>query len=434
MLYSNLKTNDKGHLEFAGVDTIELCKQYGTPLVVFDEQGIRDNCQIYLDAVKQNFGEGSFVAYASKAFSCIRIKQIMKQEGMCLDVSSIGEIFTAQQAGFDMSKVYYHGNFKTEDDIRFAIKSGVGFFMVDNFEELVRLGRIADEMKIRQAVYLRVTPGVNVSTHKAVQTGSNDSKFGVAISTGQAMEFIKDALAIKSIQVQGFHIHIGSQIFEIEPYLRASSILMQFVSDVKAKTTFEAQSLVLGGGFGVRYIEGQSKIDYAEYITQIAKHIRFEVARLGLEMPNIGFEPGRSIIAQNGLTLYKVGSVKEIQGAKNYVVVDGGMNDNPRYALYNSPYTIYVANRMDTKTDFVASIAGRACESGDLVQENVLIPKPTEGDVIAVTVTGAYTYSMASNYNRMTRPCVVLVDKKGARRVIIRKESLEDLIALDNKI
>ena len=430
MLHENLSVNEKGHLCIAGADTVELATRYGTPLMVMDDQRIRRNFRIYKDAMKKYFGNDSFPAFASKAFSCKYIYRVASQEGVGIDIVSSGELYTALEAGFDVSKSFFHGNNKTDFDIEYGINNGVGHFVVDNMTELDSIDRIAGERGIVQPIIIRLTPGIDPHTHAAITTGQVDSKFGVAIETGQATEAVKYTLTKKNIRLDGFHCHIGSQIFDIKPFCDAARLMIAYISELKRELGFETSILNLGGGFGVRYIEAQPELDYAEFIRLVSQFIDDEVKRSNIKKPTIVMEPGRSIIADSCLTLYTVGGTKEIPGFKNYASVDGGMPDNPRYALYQADYTVCLASRMNDKADFECTIAGRCCESGDLLQEGVLIPKPQRGDILAVLVTGAYNYSMASNYNRIPRPAVIgISDEKDFE--IIKRETFADLVKND---
>lgn len=426
MLHENLGINKEGHLTFGGIDTLRLAAEYGTPLIVMDEDRIRRNLNIYKDAMGRYFGKGCVPAYASKAFCCKAIYRILEDEKVCMDAVSAGELFTAKEAGFDISRAYFHGNNKTDADIRYAVDNGVGTFVCDGREELDAINAYCKEVGKKQNLILRLSPGIDPHTHKAVVTGSVDSKFGTAIETGQAAELTKYALSLSNINLLGFHCHIGSQIFDEEPFCEAADIMLKFIAYVKSEFGFEATVLNLGGGLGVRYIESQPQIDYAECIKLMSLHIKARAEEFGVAMPKVVLEPGRSIVADAGLSLYEVGSVKTITGYKSYVSVDGGMPDNPRYALYESPYTVWIANRMNEKADFTATIAGRCCESGDLLQENVVIPRPKRGDILAMPVSGAYQYAMASNYNRIGKPAVVMI-AGGEDRLIVRKESFEDM-------
>ncbi len=430
MLHSNLDINELGHLTIAGVDTVELANEYKTALMVIDEERIRHNMRTYIDSMRTYFGEGSAPLLASKALCFKEIYRIAASEGMSTDIVSPGELYTAFSAGFPMQNAYFHGNNKTDDDIRYAISCGIGYFIVDNRDELDRLSDIAAESGIVQKILLRLTPGIDPHTHAKINTGKVDSKFGTAIETGQAEELIAYALKKENICLEGFHCHIGSQIFDIAPFCDAADIMLEFIAHIRDTLGFTATVLNLGGGFGVRYVESDPHIDISANIALIAEHINKNCARLSIEKPKILMEPGRSIVADAGLTLYTVGSVKTINGYKSYVSVDGGMTDNPRYALYQSQYTVLVANKASESADFCCTIAGRCCESGDLLQEDVNIARPERGDILAVLVTGAYNYAMASNYNRVPRPAVVLV-KDGKARLAIRRETYEHMASLD---
>ena len=428
LLHDNLSVKD-GVLYFADYNTTDLVKKYGTPLMLLDEEKIRKTMRTYKVAMEKYFGKGSCPLFASKALSCVGIYQIAKEEGINTDIVSIGELYTAIKAGFPMENAFFHGNAKSDSDIEFAIDNGIGYFIVDTYDELYAINEIAGKKNISQKILLRLTPGIDPHTHAAISTGKVDSKFGTAIETGQAMEITKVAISLPSIDLCGFHCHIGSQIFEIEPFCDAADIMVRFILKVKDETGYTPTLLNLGGGFGVRYVESDPVIDYSENIRRISEHVNSYCQENGIEMPTILMEPGRSIVADSGMTLYKALSVKEISGYKNYVAVDGGMTDNPRYALYGSSYTVLCANKMDKESDYECTIAGRNCESGDLIQENVKIPRPERGDNIAVLVTGAYNYAMASNYNRVPRPPVILLGK--TERILINRETPEDVSRLD---
>ena len=427
MIAKNLSVNETSHLCFAGRDVVDLAAKYGTPLYLLDEDMIRHQCRTYLGAMKEAFGEGALPLYAGKALSIKDIYRIMREEGMGIDVVSSGEIYTASEAGFPMERAYFHGNNKTDADIAFALDRAVGRFVCDSVEELSAIERIAGERGIIQPVLLRLTPGIDPHTHAAISTGKVDSKFGAAIETGQAEELVLAALSRPHIRLMGYHCHIGSQIFETEPFLDAARIMLAFTAKMRDAHGFVAEELNLGGGMGVRYLAEHPEMDYAAAIGAIGAELRRLLASLSLPMPAIRMEPGRSIVASAGMTLYTVGSVKTIPGFKNYVSVDGGMPDNPRFALYGSPYTVEPAGRMSDKRDFVCTVAGRCCESGDLIQEGVALPRPVRGDILAVLTTGAYNYSMASNYNRIPRPPMVLLSH-GEDRLIVRRETFLDLV------
>jgi diaminopimelate decarboxylase len=368
--------------------------------------------------------------YAGKALCFTELYRIIKGENIGVDVVSSGELFTALRAGFPCENIFFHGNNKTDEDIEYGISSGVGFFVCDSEEELLRIDAIAGEKGTTQKILIRLTPSVDAHTHKAIMTGTLDSKFGVAIETGEAERLIKKALSLSSVQLCGFHSHIGSQIFEYEPFVMAAETMADFCVHLKKTLGFDTKILNLGGGIGVKYLESDPDVDIAFIISKVGEKLHEILDSSELSFPKILMEPGRSLVADCGMTLYSVGTIKEIEGVRNYVSVNGGMADNPRYALYNAPYTVMVANKADKPSDYVCTIAGRCCESGDLIQENVKIPKPERRDVLAVLTTGAYNYSMSSNYNRLTKPALVAI-KDGQARVVIRRESFEDLVKLD---
>lgn len=431
MLHTNLDINEAGHLTLAGVDTVEMAKKHGTPLYLMDEGRIRSRAREYITAMREHFGEGSEPLLASKALCFKGIYRIAAEEGMSTDIVSPGELYTAHAAGFPMEKAYFHGNNKTDADIAYAMDLGLGHFIADNREELDSISRQAAERGITQKVILRVTPGIDPHTHAAITTGQVDSEFGTAIETGQAMELIKYILTLPAIDLTGIHCHVGSLCFDSQPFLDAADIMLSFMAEVRAQTGHTLTVLNLGGGYGVRYIESHPHIDIPDNIRQVAEHVKARCAEHNFPQPKVLMEPGRSIVADAGLTLYTAGSVKTITGYKSYVSIDGGMPDNPRYALYQSDYTVLNASRANAEPDLIATIAGRCCESGDLIQEDVKIATPVRGDTIAVLVTGAYNYSMASNYNRLPRPPVVMINEKGEDYIAVRRESYEDLIRND---
>ena len=430
-LCDNISVNHAtGHLTFAGRDTVELAKRYGTPLYLIDEDHIRTMCKVYVDSMKEAFDEYSKPLFASKALCFKKIYNIVESEGVGADVASVGELFTAIRAGFSPENIIFHGNNKTDDDIEFAIGQKVGCFVCDNREELESINKCAKDHGIKQRIMLRITPGIDPHTHAKINTGRIDSKFGAPIETHQAEELTRYALSLENINLQGFHCHIGSQIFDFEPFADAAKIMLGFIADINDKFGYSAKYLNLGGGMGVRYTSGDPVIDYRANILKIGEIVKQECKTLGIKQPHIFMEPGRSIVAAAGMTLYKVGATKIIEGFRNYVSIDGGMADNPRYTLYSSPYTVALANRMNDAPTFNCTVAGRCCESGDLIQENVDIPHPVRGDYLAVATTGAYNYSMASNYNRLCRPPVVVLSVK-REYVAVARETLADLISND---
>ena len=430
ILYDHFGVNEKGHLTIGGADATELAKEFGTPAYILDENVIRENCRTYLSAARKYFGEDALPLYASKALCFTGIYKIAAEEGLGVDCVSSGEIFTAARAGFPTEKIYFHGNNKTDDDVCFAMDKGVGTFVVDNKEELRAISLEAGRRGITQRILLRITPGIDPHTHRAIMTGNVDSKFGCAIVTGQAMDMVKLALATKNVDLAGLHCHIGSQIFDIEPFSDAADIMVRFIGDIEKECGYTVRELNLGGGLGVKYTEFDRDIDYADAIRQIAEVVTSFCQKNGVKMPKVILEPGRSLVAAAGATLYTVGSVKTIPEFRTYVSVDGGMPDNPRYALYSSQYTAVIANKANEERTLRATIAGRCCESGDLIGENMEIQNAERGDILAVLVTGAYNHSMASNYNRLPRPPIVMV-KDGVARLAVRRESFEDLCRND---
>ena len=428
MVCNNLTVGANGHLYFAGLDTVDLAARYGTPTYFMDEDKIRENCRVYRETLRECFGEHALPLYASKAFSVKQMYRILKEEQMGIDVVSLGEIYTASAAGFPMDRAFFHGNNKTDVEIAYAMDKQIGYFIVDNFDELAAVQKEAAKRGITQNILLRVTPGIDPHTHQKISTGNVDSKFGVAMQTGQALEFAKQALSMDNLTLRGFHCHVGSQLFDIEPLREAGRTMVRFAGEVKEKLGYSAQLLDLGGGLGVRYVESDPEMNLAASIREIADVVKAECTACGLDVPAILMEPGRSIVADAGLTLYTVGSKKEIPGVKNYVSIDGGMTDNPRYTLYSSDYTVLNAGKMHEPADYVCSVAGKCCESGDLIQEGVHIATPERGDLLAVCTTGAYNYSMSSNYNAIPRPPVVMI-RQGEAYVAVERETFDDMLA-----
>ncbi len=427
MLHDNIKVLENGHIAFGGVDVVELANKYGTPLYVTDEAKIRSNLREYKTAVEKYFGKDSLPLYASKALCYKDVYRIAKDEGIGTDVVSGGELYTALSVGFPSDKIYFHGNNKTDAEINYALDNNIGGFVVDNFEELEYLNTEVGKRNKVQPILLRLSPGIDPHTHRAVVTGNVDSKFGVAIETGQALEFVKRAMACKNLQLDGIHCHIGSQIFDKFPFTDAAKNMLDFALDVKNKLGFTFKKVNLGGGIGVRYTENHPKVTIDEIFCEVKKELDRLVAERGLEAPIFLFEMGRYCVANAGMTLYTVGSFKQITGYKNYVCIDGGMPDNPRYALYQSEYTVYNASRANLPRNIIASIAGRCCESGDLIGEDMQVQEFSRGDVLAVAVTGAYNYSMASHYNRIPKPAMVSVNN-GTEKLVIKRETYEDIL------
>ena len=434
MICDNLSVNEKDHLCLGGQDTVLLAEQYGTPLYLLDEDRIRLQCRTYLRAMREAFGEAALPLYASKAASFKQIYRIMQEEGMGIDVVSVGEICTAHAVGFPLERAYFHSNNKTDADILYAMERGVGYFVVDNREELDAIERVASEKGSVQKILLRLTPGIDPHTYEAVSTGNVDSKFGSAIETGQAEEITTYALTLPHLHLAGFHCHVGSQVFDADVFLRSAEIMLRFMAEMRDKHGYLAEELDLGGGFGVRYLAEDPVMNIADTVKTVGESVQALCRQLGLPLPAIRMEPGRSIVAEAGMTLYTVGTVKQIPGYKNYVSVDGGMTDNPRFALYRSPYTVLLANRTEkaeAEEQMRCSVVGRCCESGDILQENVKMPKTVaRGDLLAVLTTGAYNYSMSSNYNRIPRPPVVML-AGGESYLAVKRETPEDVCRND---
>ncbi len=427
-LTGTMKINKEQHLEIGGIDVIDLVSQYGTPLVVLDEQLIRDTCKNYYKNFIEQSGGQADVLYASKAFTTPAMCQIIKQEGLGLDVVSGGELFIALKANFPMEKVYFHGNNKTLDELNMALDHKVGRIVVDNYYELSMLDNLARARDQKVDILLRVTPGVEAHTHEYIRTGQIDSKFGFTLPNGQALEAVGKALACDGLRVVGIHCHIGSQIFEMSSYKHAVEIMVSFMKDIQETYHFELEELDLGGGFGIYYTEEDTPADIEDYASYVLNTLRETCEELHVILPKILVEPGRSIIGPAGTNLYTVGSIKEIPGHRKYVAVDGGMPDNIRPALYGAQYDAIIANRAWEPAQETVNIAGKCCESGDMLMIDGKLGIAKPGDIIAMTATGAYGYSMSSNYNSLTRPAVVLV-KDGQSDLIIRRENYEDLVA-----
>lgn len=426
----NISINENGNLTVAGVDTVELAKQYGTPLYVFDEELIRNNLREFKRSIDENYGGNGMVSYASKAFCCKEIYRICKQEGVGVDVVSGGELYTALSVDFPADKISFHGNNKTYDELEFAVEKGVGRIIVDNITELKNLSAIASEKGKNVGIMLRIKPGIDAHTHDFIMTGQIDSKFGFALETGEAMQAVKLALETPCVELKGLHCHIGSQIFDIDPFELAAKVMLEFYRTIKNETGAEFEELNLGGGFGIKYLETDSPRPFAEYMQKVAGVVKETCAELELAVPAILIEPGRSVVGAAGLTLYTVGAVKTIPDIRTYVSVDGGMADNPRYALYQSDYEVVCANKASQPRAQKVTVAGKCCESGDLIQENTVLQSVEPGDILAVLSTGAYNYSMASNYNRIPRLPSVFV-KDGASRVVVKRETYEQLVQND---
>ena len=422
--------NAAGHLCIGGCDTTELAAAYGTPLYVMDESTIRTALRQYKASLNENYPNGGAVAFASKACCFKEMYRILQQEGCRADVVSAGEIHTALQAGFPAEHLYFHGNAKTDRDLQTALEAGIGRIVVDNESELYRLDEMAGRAGKCAEIYLRITPGVDAHTHQFIRTGQIDSKFGITLENGDALRVIGDVLKLEHVALKGLHCHIGSQIFEADPFVYTVQIMLQLMADVRDRFGVTLTELDLGGGFGIRYKESDTPLNCGDYMRTVSSAALECAEKLRLPFPFLVIEPGRSVVAPAGLTLYTVEHVKKIPDVRTYVNVDGGMADNPRYILYQAPYTLMLANRADAAAEGQVTVAGCCCESGDLIQENVWLPACERGDLIAVLATGAYNYAMASHYNRLPNPPVVFVNN-GQARVVVRRESYDDLLRND---
>lgn len=425
-----LGVNERGHLTIGGCDTVGLAQKYGTPLYVMSEDEIRRVCRSYVASFQKFYNGKGRPIYASKAFCCKEMCRIALSEGMDLEVVSGGELFTALQAGVPGQNIHFQGNNKTCAELELAIDNDIGDIVVDNPSELERLEKLAARKGKTVYISLRVKPGIDAHTHEFIRTGQIDSKFGLDLASGEAFCAVKRAQNLENVKLMGLHCHIGSQIMETEPFVHAADVMLELVHQIKRELGLGLEFLNLGGGFGIHYTEADDFIPYIEYMQAVSTKIHEKCAALHLDLPKIFIEPGRSVVGEAGITLYTVGGLREIPGVRNYVAVDGGMYENPRYALYHSDYTCMIANKAAQSAGYTATIAGKCCESGDLIQEHTKIQTPEEGDILAVLSTGAYNYSMASNYNRNPRPACVMV-RDGEDRVIIRGETYQDLIKND---
>ncbi|WP_336771803.1 diaminopimelate decarboxylase [Paenibacillus sp. MMO-58] len=428
-LHGTSKINAQGHLEIGGVDVTDLAKEYGTPLYIVDETLIRQRANEYVSAFKES-GLKFQVAYASKAFSVMAMCAIADQEGLSLDVVSDGELYTALQAGFPAARIHFHGNNKTPDEINMALDANIGCFVVDNFVELHLLNALAADKGKKVKILFRITPGVEAHTHEYISTGQEDSKFGFDLGNGAAKQAIQEALQLSNLEILGVHSHIGSQIFEVDGFRMAVDKVVAFAVQIRDELGLSFKVINLGGGFGIRYVEGDTPLPVAQYVAAITDAVISNFSAANFPLPEIWVEPGRSIVGDAGTTLYTVGTMKDIPGVRKYIAVDGGMMDNPRPALYQSRYEAILANRANEANTETVTIAGKACESGDKLIIDLELPKAETGDLLAVSCTGAYNYSMASNYNRFRRPAVVFV-KDGQSDLVVQRESLENIVGND---
>ncbi|MGI6425609.1 MAG: diaminopimelate decarboxylase [Tepidanaerobacteraceae bacterium] len=428
MFYGTGRSNELNHLEIGGCDTVELVKKYGSPLYVIDEDYVRENCRSYKNSL-MNLQKDSEVIYAGKAFLTMEMCRLIQEEDLGLDVVSGGELYTAIKSGFPANRIYFHGNNKSYSELEMAVKYGVGRIIVDNFYELELLKDLAKNQQNKKIkVMLRLTPGIEAHTHEYIKTGQLDSKFGFGLGNGHALMAVESALSIRGLKLTGFHCHIGSQIFEKDPFKDTAKIMIKFAKTAKEQYGFETKEIDFGGGFGIKYIDNDKPLAVEDYISILYESVKESCKQYELPIPRILIEPGRAIIGEAGTTLYTVGAIKDIPGIRKYVSVDGGMSDNIRPALYGAKYSAVVANKVNNPLEERVSIAGKCCESGDMLIWDIDLPKIVPGDILAVFSTGAYHYSMASNYNMLPKPAVVFVKDKAAR-LVVRRQTYEDLLS-----
>ncbi|RMA91661.1 diaminopimelate decarboxylase [Priestia megaterium] len=430
-LHGTSRINKQGHLEIGGVDTVELASNFGTPLYVYDVALIRQRARGFKETFEKH-GVKAQVAYASKAFSTIAMVQVVHEEGLSLDVVSGGELYTALAADFPKERIHFHGNNKSRAELEMAIKEDVGCIVVDNFYEIALLQEITEQYQKKMPVLLRLTPGIEAHTHDYILTGQEDSKFGFDLQNGQADEAVRLVQNSKGLELLGIHCHIGSQIFETTGFIMATQKLFAKMKEWKQRIEFVPQVLNLGGGFGIRYTEEDQPIPVSQYVEVIIEEVKKQSKQLEVEIPEIWIEPGRSLVGDAGTTLYSIGSRKHVPNVREYVAIDGGMNDNIRPALYQAKYEAVIANRMNDETDELVSIAGKCCESGDMLMWDVYLPKANPDDLLAMFCTGAYGYSMASHYNRLPKPAVVFVED-GEAQLVVKRETYEDIVKNDVK-
>jgi diaminopimelate decarboxylase len=421
--------NKKGRLTIGGCDTVELGEEFDTPLYIFDEATLRGKCREYRRGFSERYSD-TLVIYACKAYINRALAQIFKEEGLGLDVVSGGELFIGKSVDSQMEKVYFHGNNKSEQELSKALEWRTGRIVVDNFYELSLLNEVARKAGVRQDILLRLSPGIDPHTHAKTTTGIVDSKFGFTIVTGQAQEAVKQAMAASNLNLIGLHVHLGSPIFEVEPYREAVEVVLCFAAEMEKKNRFEMKEFSPGGGFAIPYLRNQLALPVSAYAEVITSTLKRLVKKFGLTSPCLIIEPGRSIVGRAGVALYRTGARKEVPGVRRYISLDGGMSDNIRPALYEAKYEALVANKIGEKASEKVTLAGKHCESGDILIKDIDLPRIEPGDIVAIPVSGAYCLSMASNYNASLKVAVVLV-KDGKVRLIQQRETYEDLIARD---
>lgn len=422
-------TNASGHLVIGGCSCVELAEELGTPLYVFDEATVRAKCREYVRGFASRYPD-TLVVYASKAFLNQALARILDEEGLGLDVVSGGELYIARSVGFPMEKVYFHGNNKSGSELQMALDAGIGLVVVDNFTELLALNEIAGRAGKSQTIMLRLSPGIDPHTHAKTTTGIVDSKFGFTMANGQAERAVIESLSASNLNLTGLHVHLGSPIFETEPYRQGVETVLRFAAEMKDRHGLEMKEFSPGGGFAIPYMREQAAPAVIEYAAAIVDTMKGLVRELSLAPPRLVIEPGRSIVGRAGVALYRSGAVKDIPGVRKYVSLDGGMSDNIRPALYEAKYEAIVANRLSTPPAEHVTLAGKHCESGDVLVRDIDLPVIAPGDVIAIPVSGAYCLSMGSNYNASLKPAVVFV-RDGKPRLVQRRETYEDLIGRD---
>lgn len=424
-----LRGNKRGHLEIGGCDAVELAKIYGTPLYVFDEEAVRGRCREYREAFAAVYPD-YHILYACKAFSTMGMCRLMEMEGLGLDVASGGELYTALAANYPPEDIYFHGNNKSIEELNLALSAGVGQIVVDNPYEMETLAQLAEGRDTHVDILLRLTPGVEAHTHAYIQTGQLDSKFGITMHDDSAIRAVQRALEIPVLNLKGIHCHIGSQVYNLESFVLAARLMVDFMQEVRQVTGHTLAELNLGGGLGIAYMPGDQPPPVSEYARLVAETVKERCQGVNLPLPRLLVEPGRSVVGEAAVALYRVGTVKEIPGVHTYASVDGGMADNPRPALYQASYHALVANKVHSEPEGTYTIAGKACESGDILIRDIQLPNLVPGDVVAVLSSGAYHYAMASNYNRLPRPAIIMASS-GKAEVIVRRESLSDLVRYD---
>ncbi len=439
LLPLTVRKNNSDHLEIDGIDFKNLVEKYDTPLYIVDVKTVQNQCREYIESFASDIFETEII-YASKAFNCVAMCQLVNSEGLSIDVSTGGELFIALKSGFNPSKIYFHGNNKSEQEIEFGISEKVGCFIVDNFEEIDTLDRVAGSKGIVQKIMIRITPGIHASTHEYIQTGKEKSKFGFNVNGGSAMEAVKKIITKKNLKLAGIHSHIGSQIFNIEPYEKLISVQLRFIAQVLKETGLVLQEINIGGGLGVKYLQEDRTSSISEFAALVKDSVEKYSARYNVRVKKLMLEPGRSVVGNAGIAIYRIGVIKQIPEVHNYISVDGGMSDNIRPVLYGAKYSVFIASKMSITEELKNkknwkkyTIVGKHCESGDILIEEVFLPDLETGDFIVLATTGAYCYSMSSNYNSQPRPAVIAV-RDGKDQVWIERENYEDLIKNHKKL